>query len=66
MRIVVDYEKCLGYGNCVLAAPEVFDIDDTEGVVSLLIENPGESRRESVERAISSCPTKALSLDSGA
>ncbi|MCD2191509.1 ferredoxin [Actinomycetospora soli] len=28
MKIVVDYELCEGHGECVVAAPEVFDLDE--------------------------------------
>ena len=34
MRVNADRESCIGSGQCVLDAPDVFDQDD-DGVVSL-------------------------------
>lgn len=36
MLIHIDQEKCCGAGHCVLAAPEVFDQRDEDGIVILL------------------------------
>ena len=35
MRIAVDLSKCDGYANCVMAAPDVFDLGD-DGLVVVL------------------------------
>ena len=63
MRVVIDKSKCLGNALCVAAAPEVFDVDDEEGLVVLLQEAPGPESAERVARAVKSCPTSALSLE---
>ncbi|MET0887833.1 MAG: ferredoxin [Mycetocola sp.] len=60
MKIVVDWELCVGHGQCEFAAPDVFQINDA-GVLELN-ENPDESERADVEQAIRRCPTRALSL----
>lgn len=63
MRVLVDLDKCLGYGNCVADAPEVFEIQGEDIVVHLLQENPPEELRSAVELAVLDCPTRALSLE---
>ncbi|HEY7618605.1 MAG TPA: ferredoxin [Solirubrobacteraceae bacterium] len=54
--------RCQGYANCVMAAPEVFDIDETTGVAVLLDARPGADRRAAVEEAVRNCPTEAISV----
>ena len=61
MKIIVDWELCVGHGQCEFAAPEVFTIND-EGKLELN-ETPPESERANVEQAIRRCPTRALSLE---
>jgi ferredoxin len=60
LRIVVDWNACIGQGQCEFAAPNVFTIDDEGKLV--LNETPDESERKAVEQAIRRCPTRALSL----
>jgi len=60
LRIVVDWNACIGQGQCEFAAPNVFTIND-EGKLELN-ETPDESERKAVEQAIRRCPTRALSL----
>ncbi|MFE9975646.1 ferredoxin [Streptomyces hirsutus] len=63
MRITVDISRCEAHGECVVTAPEVFDLDEEGVVVRLIDASPGEEQREKVERAVRFCPTKALTLD---
>jgi ferredoxin len=50
----------VGAGQCVLAAPEVFDQDDDEGLVVLLQEEPNAELVEGVRDAVSRCPSMAI------
>lgn len=63
MRIVVDLGKCLGYGNCMVAAPELFDLDDEDGVARILQEFPSDGQRTAAEHAVRECPARAISLE---
>lgn len=65
MKVVADLSACQGYVCCVMAAPEVFDVDDDSGKVVLLAAEPGESLRVKVEEAVRSCPSGALRLADG-
>ncbi|MDQ1034309.1 ferredoxin [Streptomyces sp. V3I8] len=60
MKLSVDEERCCGAGACVLAAPEVFDQRDEDGVVTLLDSDPAEHRQNAVREAAAVCPTAAI------
>ncbi len=62
MKIEIDESKCCGAGQCVLAAPEIFDQRDEDGVVVVLNENPPESARKDIELAIELCPAVVISI----
>lgn len=63
MKVVVEFDRCELHGDCVLAAPAVFDIGDDDEVVSLLDDEPDEELRAKVEEAIRSCPVSAIRLE---
>lgn len=60
MRIEVDLDLCVGGGQCVLAAAEVFDQRDEDGVVVLLDEAPRAELHEAVREAAIRCPAAAI------
>jgi len=62
MRIKVDRDFCQGHGVCCGEAPEVFVLND-EGDMQLLQEEPDESLRSKVEKAVKDGPTRALSIE---
>jgi ferredoxin len=60
MQVQVDPELCEANGRCVLAAPELFELDDDE---IQQIAQPGPAAdRERVRRAVNACPLNALTL----
>ncbi len=63
MRITVDYDKCIGAGNCVDAAGQTFDQRDEDGMVVLLQENPPEEQRQAVRMAAQICPALAITVE---
>jgi len=62
MRITVDYSPCEGHGQCLLAAPDVFDIPDGAEQVVVLEPDPPEADRERVIRAAAMCPAQAIRI----
>jgi len=62
MRIEVDLSRCQGYGNCVLAAPDLFDLDDASGTALVLVERPGAGREDAAREAARACPVQAIAL----
>jgi ferredoxin len=61
MRLEVDRDVCIGSGNCVLTAPDIFDQDD-DGVVTLLVADPDADQDQRIQEAVERCPSGALSL----
>jgi ferredoxin len=55
MNVTVDEGRCCGAGQCVLIAPEVFDLDP---------EPPAESEAATREAA-AVCPAAAIALADG-
>jgi ferredoxin len=61
IRIHADFDKCEAYANCIVAAPDLFAIND-ENFVEILDERPGPEQVEAAKEAVRTCPTRALSL----
>jgi ferredoxin len=62
LKVEADLEACQGYLCCLMAAPEVFDIDDDTAKVVLRMASPSEDLRHKVEDAVRSCPSRALRI----
>ena len=60
MKVFVDQDKCVASGQCVLAAPDVFDQRDEDGIVVLLTDNPPADRADDVRQAAAVCPALAI------
>jgi ferredoxin len=61
MRVEADLDKCQGYVCCVMEAGDLFDIDE-DGKVVVLVAEPSEGQRPTVESAVRQCPVSALTL----
>jgi len=62
MRIRVDVDRCRGAGQCALTAPEVFDQDEDDGTVVVLVDEPPSDLHESVALAAQLCPNSVIRL----
>jgi len=62
LKIEVDTDACVGAGQCMLAAPDVFDQRVTDGVVQLLAPAPPEARLAAVREAAHLCPAGAITI----
>jgi ferredoxin len=62
MRVAVDQDKCVAAGQCVAAAPEVFDQRDEDGVVVLVKATPDAAEEDGVRQAAASCPALAIQV----
>ena len=61
MKIVIDRNRCIGAGMCVGIAPHLFQLDD-KGKLNVLVEEPGEDQRATIEAAEACCPVEAISM----
>ncbi|MER5845052.1 MULTISPECIES: ferredoxin [Streptomyces] len=60
MKIIADAGRCVGAGQCVMAADSVFDQDPATGEVRLLVTSVAPAQADAVLDAVSTCPTGAL------
>ena len=63
MKVIVDELRCDAHGVCVDACPEVFALDDDDDQVRVLQDEPDESLREKVNRAVLVFPKAAITVE---
>jgi ferredoxin len=59
LKIRIDRELCVGFGECVTGAPEAFELDD-EGLA--VFKQPEQVERERLTAACEACPVDALTV----
>ncbi len=62
MKVSVENAKCIGAGQCVLLAPEVFDQREDDGVVMLLDDAPAPQLHDTVRESAMVCPASAIAV----
>jgi ferredoxin len=61
MKICVDLSVCQSHGQCALAAPDIFELDDE---LNLQYDpHPLDDRLADAEEAALMCPTHAITID---
>jgi ferredoxin len=60
--VEADRDRCIGAGQCVLNAPELFDQDEDEGLVLLLEPSPAPGQEGAARAAAIACPASVISL----
>jgi ferredoxin len=58
-RIELDADLCQGHAMCALEAPDYFRVPK-RGIVEILDARPPDDARADIDRAVESCPTRAL------
>ena len=61
-KVRVDEHKCIGAGQCVLTAPEIFDQRD-DGIVILLDATPPPQLHGAARKAAKLCPALAITIE---
>ena len=59
LRVRIDRQLCVGFGDCVTAAPEAFRMDD-EGLAEFV--KPEICAREELLQACDACPVDAITV----
>ncbi|MFJ9244537.1 ferredoxin [Streptomyces sp. NPDC101776] len=60
--VLLDRDRCCSAGQCVGAAPEVFEQDESDGRVALLVPDPDARYADEVRFAADLCPGGAITL----
>ncbi|MHA6803973.1 ferredoxin [Salinifilum ghardaiensis] len=63
MKVSIDEDKCVGAGQCVLTAPEIYDQRDEDGVAFPIVAEPEEHHRAEVEESARVCPAAAIRIE---
>ncbi|MGI6037363.1 MAG: ferredoxin [Limnochordia bacterium] len=56
----VDPDACIGCGLCADICPQVFEMDDDEGVA--VVREDADLDADCIQEAADSCPTDAISV----
>lgn len=62
MKITIHKTKCIGAGQCVSAAPDLFSQDDDDGIVILLKESADDGEVHAAQDGLHLCPALAIDL----
>jgi ferredoxin len=60
VAVVVDRSLCIGSGDCVDTAPDVFQLDDEDKAV---VVDPDGAALDDVLQAAANCPVTAISIE---
>ena len=60
-EVTVDWDYCVGSGDCVRTAPNAFRLDEEEGMAEVL-EGVEEVDVDTLVDAAMSCPTNAITV----
>ena len=59
LRVVLDHDLCVGFGDCVTEAPDGFKLDGDDSVTFV---QPEVVERDRLLRACDACPVDAISV----
>jgi ferredoxin len=59
LRVAIDRDQCVGFGDCVQEAPEGFKLDEDSLAVFVA---PDTVERERLLRACEACPVDAITV----
>ena len=62
MKVIVNQEACIGCGACQAISENVFELND-DGLSTVKVDEVKDEDVESVNDAIESCPTGAISTE---
>jgi ferredoxin len=62
VQINTDPDRCIGAGQCVLTAPDVFDQDEN-GIVTVLRPAPDGGDAVAARKTALVCPSSTITID---
>jgi ferredoxin len=61
MKVHVDMNLCQSHGECVVVAPDIFELGDDD--VLVWQEDVDDSRRADMDEAVDACPMLAIRIE---
>ncbi len=62
-KVVFDAEKCQGYANCLIEAPEIWDFDENTDKAVLKQATLDDQLRARAEASMRGCPAGAIRIE---
>jgi ferredoxin len=62
MRVSVDLDVCQGHGVCHMSAPDVFELDETDGHAIVMVDPVPAELEADAQLAADSCPERAITV----
>lgn len=62
MEVIVDPQRCVGQGMCVLYAPQAFVLSDDDGCSRARFRVVPPEQQDAVRHAAEACPEQAISI----
>ncbi len=63
LNVEIDRTLCVGFGDCVQEAPEVFELDEED--IAVFASGSTSPDRERLIRACAECPVDAITVPDG-
>jgi len=63
VKIRLEPHRCVGAGQCVWVAPQVFDQNESDGTVRLILERPPAELHDFVREAARVCPARVIHIE---
>lgn len=63
MKVRIDYDLCMGDGNCAKVCPEVFAYDQDQLISNVRVETVPENLEEAVRKAAAECVPEAILVE---
>ena len=63
MKVSIDYDRCMGDGECCKMCPEVFAYDEDKTEASVKIADVPPELQEKVRQTAAKCDTEAIVIE---
>ena len=63
MKVKIDYDLCMGDGECHALCPEVFDYDDKKNEARVLVDQVPPDLEGQVRKAAEQCDVDAIIIE---